>query len=151
MKNDHFAVKLSIPFAFLYWMIESIIHFVIFKESDFEFIPSDINELWMRCVIFILLVTFGFVVDHYTYKVFKKDCEKKDVYVSMLDATHHILNNLLNNMVLFRMEAEECKNFDKQKLERFDQIIKEASLQVENLDGIKEPGREAIEERYKPK
>ena len=153
MKNKHFALKLSIPFALIYWVIESLIHFFVFDEHDqtFEWIPSDSNELWMRCVIFILLVLFGFIVDHYKNNIFRKNCEKNDVYISMLSATHHILNNLLNNMLLFRMEAEDSKDFNKDLLKDFDRIIEKATQQIHNLEGIDEPDKKAIENRYKPK
>ena len=69
----------------------------------------------------------------------------------MLSATHHILNNLLNNMLLFRMEAEDSKDFNKDLLKDFDRIIEKATQQIHNLEGIDEPDKKAIENRYKPK
>jgi hypothetical protein len=45
--------------ATVYWFGDSLIHYVVYEEQRFEFIPSGFNELWMRCVIVMLLIAFG--------------------------------------------------------------------------------------------
>ena len=63
MKKKHYFLKLAIPLAFLYWIIESTIHYFWYGESEFEIIPSDSNELWMRGSVFILLPFFALFAD----------------------------------------------------------------------------------------
>lgn len=150
MKKKHFFLRLSIPFALSFWLFDSVIHYFGYGEFEFELIPSDFNELWMRCIILILLVAFGFFADYHTNKLSKKDVEKYDVYIAMLCATHHILNNFLNNMVLFRNEAEDSKDFDRDILKLYGQVIDDTITQIEKLENIQEPNKENIEERYKP-
>lgn len=43
MSKRNFFYK-SILLSMIFWLIESIIHRVIFSEDKFEFIPSDIND-----------------------------------------------------------------------------------------------------------
>ena len=151
MKSKYFFLKLSIPFALLYWFADSAVHYFIYGEFEFEFIPSDFDELWMRCVIFILLVSFGAFADYYTNKILQKDKEKNEVYATMLHATQHILNNFLQSMLLFRHVAEKSKDIDPEILKLYDQTIDDAAAQVENLKDIQDPSKDSIEERFIPK
>ena len=151
MKKKHFFLSFSIPFALSYWFFDSTVHFFWYDELEFEIMPSDFNELWMRCIIFILLISFGIFADYHTNKIIKKNAEKYDVYKAMLSAKHHILNNFLNNMISFRSEAEESKDFNRDILKLYDQVIDDTTAQVKNLENIEEPSKEIIEDRYKPK
>ena len=149
MKNKYFFLKCSIPFALSYWLFDSVIHYFIYNEFEFEIIPSDINELSMRCIIFILLIVFGLFSDYYMNKLIEKDVEKFEVYRAMLSATNHILNNFLNNMLFFRDAAIESKDFNKDLLKLYDKVIEDTIKQINNLDNLQAPTKGNIEERYK--
>ena len=151
MKSNHYLLKLSLLFASSYWIFESVIHYFVFGDFEFEVIPRDINELWMRTTIVFLLIAFGFFADYHVNKLHHKDVEKHGVYRSMLNATNHILNNFLNNMILFRTEAEKSNDFDKKLLKMYDQVIRDTTDQIKSLDNIQEPNKEIIDETYKPK
>ena len=151
MKKNHFFLKISIPFSLSYWLLDSVIHYLWYREFEFEIIPSELNELWMRCIIFVLLILFGVFADYHSNKLLRKENEKHEVYKSMLHATHHILNNFLNNMNLFRYEAENCKDFDKDILKLYEKVTTDTITQIKNLENIQSPNKEIIEKRYKPK
>ena len=135
----------SVALAACYWLFEVVIHVTVFDEPELEFIPSDIDELWTRCFIVILIVAFGAFADN------RKGAEKHDVYEAMLGAINHILNNFLQKMYVFRDEAENSEDFDKNLLTLYDQMIDETSNQIRNLENIQGPNRDIIEERYWPK
>ena len=135
---------ISISIALLFWFFDSIVHYFVFSETAFEVLPSDLNELWMRCVIVVLIVAFGVFADR------RIGFEKVDVYRAMLGATNHILRNHLQSMLLFRDEAENCKDYDKYVLELYDQVVDETVEQIRNLDNIQEPNKANIEDRYRP-
>jgi hypothetical protein len=137
MKKKHFFLKFSISLALAYWFFDSAVHYLGYGEFEFEFIPSDFNEFWMRTVIFILLLAFGAFADYHTNKIIKKDAEKHDVYMAMLGVTRHILSNFLNKIVLFRSETEDNKAFDIDVLKIFDQVMDDTITQIKNLEGIK--------------
>lgn len=148
MKKKHLYLFVSIPVALSFWVADSLIHFLGYGEVDFELIPSDVNELWMRSVILVLLVLFGIGADFHTNSLIKKNDEKYAVYRSMLRASHHILNNFLQGSKLFQMEANESKDFDESILKQFDELIADVAAQVRDLEGIHDPTPESIEERY---
>ena len=150
MKHRHFFLLVPIFFASFFWLFESSLHHWAFGEPEFEFIPTDLNELWKRTTIFCLLVGFGIFADYHTRRILKKDEEKKEVFKAMVAASHHILNNFLANMTLFRSAAEESRDFDQEILALYDEVIDDAASQVRRLVDIQEPDRTKIEKRYKP-
>ncbi len=137
MKEKHFFLKFSIPLALAYWFFDSVVHYFGYGELEFQIIPSDLNEFWMRSLIFILLLAFGVFADYHTNKIIEKDAEKHDVYMAMLGVTRHILNNFSNKIVLFRSETEDNKAFDIDILKIFDQVMTDTIAQIKNLEDIK--------------
>ncbi len=137
MKKKHFFLKFSILLALAYWFFDSVVHHLGYGESEFEIIPSDFDELWMRCVIFILLLAFGAFADYHTNKIIEKDAEKHDVYMAMLGVTRHILNNFSNRIALFRSETEDSKAFNIDILKIYDQVMDDTIAQIKNLEDIK--------------
>ena len=137
MKKKHFFLKFSISLALAYWFFDSAVHYLGYGELEFEIIPSDFNEFWMRAVIFILLLAFGAFADYHTNKIIKKDAEKHNVYMAMLGVTRHILSNFLNKIVLFRSETEDNKAFNIDILKIFDQVMDDTIAQIKNLEDIK--------------
>jgi len=142
MRKKHQFTVISISIALLFWFFDSVIHHFVYGEQGFEVFPSDLNELWMRCVIVVLIVAFGVFADRRT------GLEKADVYQAMLGATNHILRNHMQKMLLFCNEAENSKDFDKDVLKLYEQMIDETNAQIRNLDNIQEPNKANIEDRY---
>jgi hypothetical protein len=152
MNSRHFFLKVAVAVAVAvsYWLLDSIVHYFGYGESEFELIPSDFNEMWMRSVILILLIAFGIFADYHTHRIIEKDLQKHDVYAAMLDATQHILNNFLQNMVYFRYLAEKSSDIGQETIELYDQTIIDTANQVNNLKNIQNPTRESIRERFLP-
>ena len=127
--NKYIFTIVSILIALMIWFLESVLHHYVFNESEFELIPSNLNEIWMRAFIIFLVVLFGVFADSFSKKqaAKEKQLESMRIYKSMVDATQHILNNLLNQVQLFKMEAEACKEFNPDVLKEFDGVTNEAS------------------------
>ena len=135
----------SILIAALFWIADVAVHYFAYGDPELEFMPSDINELWMRSVIVILMVSGGAFADY------RNRIDSHDVYRAMLNASHHILRNFLQKMLLFREAAENSKDFDQDVLAAYDEMIRETVAQLKNLEDIKDPSRKNIEDRYRPK
>ena len=151
MKSKYFFTKVAIPFTLSYWLFDSLVHYYIYKELEFEIVPSDFNELWMRCIIIFLLLSFGLFADYYTNKIIKSDIEKRDIYITKLAATKHILNNFLQGMKLFRGIANKSKDIDKNIIKLFDESIDNVVIQINNFDEIEELNKKNIEDKFLPK
>ena len=64
IKSKRYFLKFAVPVALLSWFFDSFIHYFWYGELEFEIIPADGNELWMRSTIFVLLVAFGLFADY---------------------------------------------------------------------------------------
>ena len=73
IKNSHYFLKFAVPLALASWFLDSAIHYFWYNELEFEIIPSDSNELWMRTSIFILLAAFGLFADFTSRKLIEKN------------------------------------------------------------------------------
>lgn len=138
LKKRIFTVA-AVVFALLFWFFDTSIHFFIYNEPHFEVIPSDVNELWMRIVIVLLVLLFGIFADFFIHRIMIKEKQLEVVYVysAMLHASHHILENLVNQMQLFRLEAEKSGDFDRDVIDLYDNAIKEASDLLATLTNVK--------------
>ena len=151
MSNKHYFLSIAIPIALFCWFFDAGVHFFMYGEQDFEVFPSDLDELWMRVTIFILMVGFGLFADHHTNEIAEKDVEKIEVYESMLGATQHILNNFLQSIVLYNELAAKRNDMDEKTKALFERAILSTTGQIENLKNIEKPSKEAIEEKFLPK
>ncbi len=150
--NKYLYFIIGILVALIYWFFDSSLHHFGYGEPGFEWIPTDINELWMRIVICLLIVLFGFFADFHVRSIVKKEreLEAQDIYRSTVYATHHILNNLLNQMQLFKLEALRSEAFDKEVLAYFDTALDDASTLIERLSSIESISEDSIKDSIKP-
>ncbi|UCB55535.1 MAG: hypothetical protein JSW45_03120 [Thiotrichales bacterium] len=139
LKKKLFTIA-AIVVAALFWFFDASIHYFIYGEPEFEYVPSDINELWMRLVIVGLLLLFGLFADYFTNRIMLKEKQMEVVYVynAMLHANHHILNNVINQMKLFKMEAMRSKDFDREVINLYDNTIREATELIDTLSKVKD-------------
>ena len=139
MKKKMFTIAAFVT-ALVFWFFDSFVHYYLYKEPEFHVIPADINELWMRAFIVLLIMLFGVFSDYFTNKIMFKEKQLEVVYVynAMIYASHHILNNLLNQMRLFKMEALRTKEFDRNVLNLYDNAISEATDLMEALSKVKD-------------
>ena len=137
MKNKMLTIAAGL-LATGFWFFDSIVHYFIYAEPSFEFIPSDFNELWMRVVIVLLIFLLGIFGDYFTYSILIRDkqLEVARTYNGMIQASLHILVNLLNQMHLFKLEAQKRKDFDREVIKLYDNAIDEASNLVDTLSRL---------------
>jgi len=143
MKNVNYTFK-AIIIAILYWLMDSAIHGLVYSEEGFEFIPSELNELFMRITIVVLLIAFGMYADRQTKAMLKKEKEKRIIFNATVSSTQHILNNLLNQMQFFKMKADESNVFDENITDLYEQSIEEGKELVEKLSTVEELSEENI-------
>ena len=124
--------------ALVFWFVDSLIHHFVYKEPHFEWIPDDFNELWMRITIVVLIVIIGICSDYFTSKILisQKQMEANRIYNSMISATHHILNNLLNQMLIVKMEALRSQDFNPDVIGKYDTAIDDAKDLIKKLSDL---------------
>lgn len=151
MKNRKYTI-VAIVIAFVFWFFDASIHYFVYGEPQFEFIPGDINEFWMRVVIVLLLIAFGIFADNATLRRLQheKQLEANRIYNTTIQASRHILNNLLNQMQLMKIEALNCDDFDKEIIEFYDHAFDEATYLIKQLSEVEHVTDENIRASVEP-
>lgn len=152
MKRRIFTI-VCLVISFTFWFSDSLLHFYIYGEPKFEIIPNDTNELWMRSVIVVLLIVFGVLSDSYSRRLVfeEKQSEAINIYNSMLTASHHILNNLLNQMQIVKLEALKSKEFNQDVIREYDIAFNDAVELIDKLSSVEKITSKNIEDSVYPK
>lgn len=103
-KQKYFFISLII--ALIFWFIDSVIHHFVYGEAVFEFIPSSFNELWMRMVIFFLVIGFGIYVDLSVSRMSRLQEERFKLQKELDNA----LTKLLSGFVKICCECKKVRN-----------------------------------------
>ena len=135
MKNKIFTIA-AFQMALVFWVLESVIHYFVFEEPTFEFIPSEMNELWMRIVIVFLIMLLGVFADVFVSRIVHNQMKVARVYNSLIQASNQTLDNLLDQMRLFKIEAQKSNDFDQNIIATYDNAISHATELIERLSNI---------------
>ena len=129
----------SIFFAVLFWLLESTIHFHIFDfGSMFNFFPSDSNELWMRTVICLLIITAGAVIDKHIVSLKNIQLEKLKTLKATMYNVQDIAGNSLNEILFYCAEAEVKGNLEQKDINNIKKNIFDAILKLKEISDTEE-------------
>lgn len=106
---------LGIGLCILFWIIESAIHVFVFHKGSFisQLFPSDLNEIWMRAIIFGILILFGIYAQlaikerRRAEEVIKKAHDELEQRVEDRTTELVIVNENLKREIETRARAEE--------------------------------------------
>lgn len=119
--------------VFLGTIISGIDIFEIFVNTLKSLEAFEIDELIFPAVIFGIFI----FLDLATKLKFQKiEIEKAKIYKAMLSSTHHVLNNFLQKMQLFKITVEKTEEFPSKFLDLYDQITKDTIVQIEALSSV---------------
>lgn len=144
IKNKVFTIA-GLTLALVFWFFDAFVHYFIYEEPEFEFIPGDFNELWMRLVIVIMIALFGIFADYFTSRIMlkQKQLEMARIYGSLIHTSREILDNLLFQMHLFKNEANKSQDFDREIIRYYDNAIAQLSDLVNTLSKVEQALKEA--------
>jgi signal transduction histidine kinase len=77
--------------------------------------------------------------------------EKQELYLSMTHAAQHVLNNLLNQLQLFKLAADDSSDFDRNILDLYDGMTSEANQLIARLSSVTELNQKNIRESVAPR
>jgi hypothetical protein len=151
MRYLSFPVKVSLIYAIfgILW--------IFLSDRLLEWLISDVAMLsliqTMKGWIFVFATTLllYFLVSTDYKKLLAREREKREIFDATMAAVQHILNNFLNNMLLFKMAAEDSNDFDKETLDLYDDVIHEAETQIKVLSSTQELTAKQIHQSIYPK
>ena len=107
--------------------------FEMFVEFLEDFEKFEIDEFLIPSFILLLFIFYDVLRKQKEIAIERK---KIEVYNAVITAVHHILNNFLNNMQLFKVTAEETPEFDPDILSLYDAVIDDATVQIKALSSV---------------
>lgn len=130
---------------------------IFLSDSLLVWLISDIHLLsqiqtmkgWIYVSITTTLLYFLVYCDE--QKRLAQEREKREIFEATMAAVQHILNNFLNNMLLFKMAAEDSKDFDQDTLKLYDEVIQEAENQIKILSSTQELTSKQIHQSIYPR
>ena len=102
-------VFIGIAVAVIFWFIETLAHSLIFDKSSFShhLIPHDLNELWMRSLIFLSIIVFGIYANLQLLKIEKINKDKEKIQKRL----EEILTKTLSGFITI---CANCKKIQKE-------------------------------------
>ena len=139
------VLALTVLFSTLFFKIDlfEIVHGILSGLEEYE-----ADEFIIPVIILSVFSLFDQVRRQRLKKI---EDEKLKIYEAMMHSTHHILNNFLNQMLLFKMSADNTTGFDPEILSLYDMVINDATAQIEALGNIVSVDEASIYESVKPK
>ncbi len=107
----------------------------------------ELDEFFIAVLIVLVFFAADLLLKERKRKI---EHEKVKVYKAMVSSAHHVLNNFLNQMLLFKITAEDTPGFDKEVLDLYDVVMEEAKEQISALSSITEVSEERIKEAVRP-
>ena len=148
MKKHNYLLK-ALGISVAYWLLDSGIHWLATSE-EFELLPHEHNELWMRLMIISLLLAFGAYADYKTNQLIAKEKEKHRVFKATVYSTQHILNNLLNQLQLIKITLEESNTLTDEVSQTINHILESGTEQVNKLSQVEDISEESIKKSVYP-
>lgn len=150
MKNYRLTI-LGLVISVITWVVTIAFELDLFERMNS--VLEDVEEYEIDELIIPLFIFFFFTLaDSIRRRKYKTvELEKIKIYRAMMASTHHILNNFLNQMQLFKMTADRTPGFSPEILSLYEQIISEASRQIEDLGNITSISESEIENSIIPK
>ncbi len=99
---------------------------------------SSLKQVKLGEVIIPLLIfgVFVFLNARRNSKNTEMEKAKRNIYKAMLSSSHHILNNFIYQMDIFKITAEDTPGFDVKVLAFYEDIILNASEQINSLSNL---------------
>lgn len=144
MKNYRLTL-FGLVISVLIYLVTIIFGLDLFERSLYALESVERYEI-DEFIIPTMIFSFFVFLDSIKRQRHKKvELEKIKIYRAMMASTHHILNNFLNQMQLFKMTADRTPGFSPEVLALYEQIIDEASTQIEALGNITSISEASIE------
>lgn len=150
MKNNKFTMG-GLGCALLITLSSRFAHLYHTGKFPLGLLPSDPHDRAMFLLISSILVVGGFLIDRHVRMYRAHEDEKRRIFTSAVEASQHILNNFLNNMLYFQQQAKESRALDEKTLKLYDTVIHDAAEQLRKLGELSEITEKNIRESVYPR
>jgi len=127
---------IAVIVASLFWLLKSLIHWYIFAEVEFQLLPTDANEFWMRVIIFLLIIAVGVLADNRAARNDAVEKEKREIFDATVSSSQHVVNNLLNQVQVLFLDLDNDNRLSDEGREHLEESIREGKDQIARLSSV---------------
>lgn len=127
---------IAVIVASLFWALKSLIHWYIFAEVEFQLLPTDANEFWMRVIIFLLIIAVGVLADNRAARNDAVEKEKREIFDATVSSSQHVVNNLLNQVQVLFLDLDNDNRLSDEGREHLEESIREGKDQIARLSSV---------------
>ncbi|WP_108867248.1 hypothetical protein [Aquimarina aquimarini] len=134
--NNYKLTYIGLMISLLIYVVSIVLELELFE--NFIIVLKSLDKFQFDEMIIPLIIFFIFILGDIRQHLKKAQMEnvKKDIYKAMLSSSHHILNNFIYQMDIFKMTAEDTPGFDIHVLAYYEEIISNASHQINSLSNL---------------
>ncbi len=133
----------------------SLLCILVFEVDAFEALANflwlfedfELDEIIIPLFVFSIFLIVNLVKNQKEHEL---EAEKIKIYKAMLTSSQHVINNLLNEIQLFKIEAEATPEFPSETLSLFNEVTEEASQQIKALSSIENVDEDSIFQSIRP-
>ncbi len=129
---------LGLVFSVFLYITTILLELDLFEQFIVFLRSMDHLELDEIILPFLLFCVFLFIDMRRHSKKVQVENAKLNIYKAMLSSSHHILNNFIYQMDIFKLTAEDTPGFDAKVLAFYEDIISNASHQIDSLSNLSE-------------
>lgn len=132
-----------------FWLLESYIHEEFEQVGRFELLPEDLNELWMRSLIVILIIAMSIYAHISQTRQVKIEREKSQLKEQLLDEqyskmelildtrkqTQAALQNFNNSVLSIKEKIDDGEMLSGEEVNRLSTIISAVQNKLDRLWG----------------
>ncbi|WP_299242511.1 hypothetical protein [uncultured Aquimarina sp.] len=125
-----FAISAFVYFSAIFLELDLFEQVLVFMSSIEQF---EFDEFIIPFLLFFVFWVFDM---RRRVKRIKLENAKLKIYKAMLSSSHHILNNFIYQMDIFKITAEDTPGFDARTLAYYEDIISNTSHQIHSLSNL---------------
>ncbi|AXT49286.1 hypothetical protein D1818_00040 [Aquimarina sp. BL5] len=124
------SLSVFVYFSAIFLELDLFEYLLVFLASIEQF---QFDEFIIPFLIFSVFLVFDM---RRRFKKVKLENAKLKIYKAMLSSSHHILNNFIYQMDIFKITAEDTPGFDAKILAFYEDIISNTSHQIYSLSNL---------------
>ncbi|SHI32896.1 hypothetical protein [Aquimarina spongiae] len=134
--NKYRLTLIGLVLSIFIYFTSTFLELNLFQQ--FVSLLNSIQELKLEGIVIPFIIFSVFVIYDIRQRIKKVKMEnaKQNIYKAMLSSSHHILNNFIYQMDLFKITAEDTPGFDSKVLAFYEDIISDASDQIDSLSNL---------------
>ena len=132
MRHRNF-IPLSIVMVVLFWILDSLLHWVDYGDLRSAVLAPSPHELSTRVLISALIVCFGILATYYTNQLIRKGDETRRAYKATANESQRILKQFLHEVHYFEGEAEMAGGFDQKTMKYLGDALRKTEQRIDGL------------------